>query len=65
LPKRASARGRSDELKDLLAEMDAEYGRPSPEAFAWARRGLAQEGRERVRGAEEGRLEEDRHPVKS
>jgi hypothetical protein len=36
----ARARGRSDELKDLLAEMNAEYGRPAPEAFAWARRVL-------------------------
>lgn len=36
----ARSRGRADEVKRLLAEMDAEHGRPSPEDYAWARRVL-------------------------
>jgi antitoxin ParD1/3/4 len=36
----AQGKGRSDELKRLLSEMDEELGRPSAEAYAWARRAL-------------------------
>ena len=36
----ARARGKHNELKSLLEDLDAEHGRPSAEAFAWARRVL-------------------------
>jgi hypothetical protein len=36
----ALAKGRSDELKRLLTELDEEFGRPSAEAYSWARRVL-------------------------
>lgn len=34
----AREHGEADELRRLLAEMSAEHGRPSEEAYAWARR---------------------------
>ncbi len=36
----ARARGRTDELERLLAELEMEQGKPSAEAYAWARRVL-------------------------
>jgi hypothetical protein len=36
----ARARARSDEIGRLLSEMEQEHGRPSKEAFAWAKRVL-------------------------
>ncbi|MBI3185297.1 MAG: hypothetical protein HYZ28_24425 [Myxococcales bacterium] len=36
----ARARGRTDELGRLLAELEAEHGRPSAEDYEWARRVL-------------------------
>ena len=37
-------RGREDTLRQLLDEMDAEYGPPSPEALAWADHVLGLDG---------------------
>jgi hypothetical protein len=36
----ARARGRKDEIRRMLAEMESEHGRPSAEDYAWARRVL-------------------------